>query len=82
MELSIAKQQELERAFNSFTYSKELNSIDFKTLGVKEDLCDNWPKARVALNFIASLPMVPDDVKLAIKTVISAGDTASSIICI
>jgi hypothetical protein len=43
--------------------------------------CQKWPEVKTVLQFLHDLPVMPQKVKAAIETVISAGDAAYSVIC-
>lgn len=45
------------------------------------NFCRLWPEVKTVLGFLHDLPVMPQKVKAAIETVISAGDAAYSVIC-
>jgi hypothetical protein len=48
---------------------------------LKKAFCENWDKVKKALQFIASLPVVPQEIKDAIAKIIRIGDRIKAIVC-
>ncbi|NMM00340.1 hypothetical protein HHL24_20655 [Paraburkholderia sp. RP-4-7] len=78
-----AKRKELEDAFKAFTPTTQSTGAGTAstTSTLAGNFCTDWQRTKSVLQFIASLSMVPDFVKSAISTVISAGDVVSGILC-
>ena len=51
------------------------------TLPESGNFCQMWPQVKTVLKFLHDIPVMPQKVKAAIETVISAGDVAYNVIC-
>ena len=80
-DISLQQEQQLREAFANFD-ENAVSSADLVAAEGPIDLfCDNWPRVKQVLRFIAGLPAIPQSIKNAIAKVIAAGDLAASVIC-
>jgi hypothetical protein len=71
----------LKAAFQKMDTTAQPKAAAAALASPREDFCKFWPQVKGVLQFLVTLPVVPQSVKDAINLVIKAGDTASSVLC-
>jgi hypothetical protein len=78
-DVSEQKLKDLEKEFENFDADRQRAPTENKAS--KDTFCKLWPDVKLVLEFLRSLPVVPESVKKAVGVVVAAGDTVHKIIC-